>query len=595
LPLHHRAIGKLVEIRRRRNAQNPAVRALTTRETHARDAGKAAVSIGAAIRGNVADNALIVLVTAVLSLAVTSKSLWIDEGFIATLARNPINVIASPLIATSDRQYPLYDLWITVWAHLFGYSEYWLRAANIPFAAVFVIGMSLSSRLIFSRRFAWMPLALSPFVWFYMNEARPYIMLLALSTVSIGSLGVALFGPRELQTRASWLFLWALLLAVSTHILEVLAIPGILVLIVAGVHGRVLDLKRLLVRAVRIAPLFALVFAYYVSTLAGAQGRREVAINSRSVAGPVFTLSSMYEQVGFAGLGPPRTSMRARPTKRAFLPYAWWLVSAIIAFGTAILLSIRRRPSSAAIALLCAWAVSFALATSIPQAIGGRILGRHLAAILPFMLIGSIGFFRSRVALVLIAAIFAVSDLRLSFVPEYGKDDYRAAVSDVLGRATREQGAIDWVADAMTANYYGLSLKTAPYVPSHAYSAWQERGKGTFVADWSSDSSRARLCAIELVNRELQSGPVFIAMNRPDIYDVWGVWSGIAHGATGTLVGSYEGFEIYGLRREKIADIGPSSGLAVSCRSAQQAAVPDLDGRADVEKAARIARSRAAH
>jgi hypothetical protein len=508
------------------------------------------------------DSVPIVLAIAALALAITSNSLWIDEAFTAWIVAHSSwhsfwSAVASPLFPPVDRQYPLYILWMWGWTHLFGFSEYALRAANIPFGAVFVIALALSSRLIFGRRFAWLPFALAPFAWFYMNEARQYMMLLAFSTATIGALGVAIYGPREVQARATWLFYWSLLATCMTDVLAILAFPGILALSIGGVRKGLLDMRPFIGRGLRLAPLFALAIGYYAltSSLPGASG----AILEDSRRGPslAFSLVSLYEQVGLAGIGPPRNTARLKPAMNALLPYLALLVPAISVYVIALGLSLRRRPSSRAIAFFGAWAASFVFAAAMSAILDVRFLGRHMSAMVPFMLLGSVGLFRARPALVALAAVLLVSDLRISFVPEYGKDDYRAAVNDVIGRVNRAGGEIDWVADSKAANYYGLALRSTPDPAGDANVGWPVRATGTPAQEWSVDAAQA------IVDRQLLSGPVYIVMSRPDAYDEHHALDRILQRPAAKLVGRHQGFEIYELNR---ADIGRTRPHAETLR-----------------------------
>lgn len=485
---------------------------------------------------------LIIMAITALSLAVTSKSLWMDEAFTAWLVAHRtlhsfLSTMASPAFAPVDRLYPLYDIWMLAWTHLFGFSEYALRAANIPFGAVFVLAMAVSSQLIFGRRFAWAPFALAPFAWFYMNEARPYMMLLAFSTATAGALGTAIFGPSKLRAKASWLFLWMLLFTCMTDIVAVLALPSILVLLVVGVRNGSLN-ARLIERALLLAPLFALVFAYYAVMLATPGARGEVLEDARRSASLALPVSSLYEQVGLAGIGPPRNSVRSSLMWSTVEPYIALLGAALLAYMAALALSLRGRLDAQTAACLSAWAVAFACSAVIASALDVRFLGRHLSAIVPFLLLGTIGLLRSRTAVLLIAVVLCASDLRLSLLPEYGKDDYRATVNDVVNRLRETGGAVYWSADPGAASYYGLALHCAPDNLECADVGWPVRASGRLAVGWSADAARL------LLVRDQRLGPVYVAISKPDVFDVHHAWS---HSllSTGVPLANYRSFKIY--------------------------------------------------
>ena len=368
------------------------------------------------------------------------------------------------------------------------------------------------------------------------------MMLLAFSTAAIGSLGTAVFGPAELRARASWLFFWMLLIACMTDVLAALSLPGLFVLLILGIRNGSLEKGNLVARSLRIAPLFALVFAYYALMLASPGALTEVLDDARHGPSMTFSMVSLYEQVGFAGIGPPRNAVRPMPTLSAAIPYAALLAAALVAYLVALALSLRRRPDASTMAFLGAWGASLAFAAIASTIVEVRFLGRHMAAVLPFMLFGAVGLFRSRLALMLVAVVFCVSDLRLSLLPEYGKDDYRAAVHDVVDRSKAAGGQIDWAADEMTANYYHLALRPQPKRAVSDAFAWPANATGTLVEGWGVDSVEA------LVARQLQSGPIYVAISKPDMFDKRGAWRQILQRPYARLAARYESFEVYELR-----------------------------------------------
>src|SRR5215475_10334783 len=81
-----------------------------------------------------------------LALAITRQSLWIDEGFTVWFAsHSDLHSFFKALIgsrgAPGDPQFILYLLHMWGWIKLFGAGELSVRAANIPFAAVFIYTM----------------------------------------------------------------------------------------------------------------------------------------------------------------------------------------------------------------------------------------------------------------------------------------------------------------------------------------------------------------------------------------------------------------------------------------------------------------------
>lgn len=494
----------------------------------------------------------VLLACALLAFAVTSTSLWIDEGIIAGYLDHQsfhslLQKLAGPFPYPdqTDRQYPLYDIWLWGWTRLFASSEYALRAANIPFAVLFVVALALTSRLVLERRFAWIPFAFAPFVWFYTNEARPYMMLAAAATATLGAALIYTFGPERFRRPSIWALCFALVLSCLSHILTILALPGLVIIALAAMRGgRAPRWAEWRVPLLLCGPVLLATAVYYVTTMSGASGRAEIEMNHP--ASPAFGSATIayaaqiiYEHVGFGGLGPPRNELRTS-IKSVHGPYLWWL-----AFGVAGLMfagyhALRKPHSKTSLVLLLAWAVAFSVAIGLTHLLHVRFLGRHLAAVLPFVLFGGMSLCRSRPQLLAIALVFCVSDIRLSALPEYWKDDYRSAVQDVVNRLRVSPGSIDWAADKATANYYGLALDrqigSGPYTDVHK----SERARGVDVRN---------LCARDIAEllsiQHRAHRPVYLALSKPDLFDRCAGWKSVIAQKHAEPIAEYRTFNIY--------------------------------------------------
>ena len=491
--------------------------------------------------------AVVVAGVLLLALSISNDSLWIDEGFVAWVVdhRTPLDIAHSltPQIMPSpaDRQYPLYDLWMWLWTRAFGASEYALRAANLPFGALYVVAVALAGRSGFRHRYAWFPFVFAPFVWFYMNEARPYLMLVAFSTAALAALTVYGFGSPLASARARSLVFPAFFFALATHILAVLLLPGAFI-----IYWRSRQAKRskplpslykpLLQWAI---PLIALT-AFYGATLAGSDTGREVD-NNQNRGGPVALYAGeiLYEQAGFAGLGPARNALRTRNALDGFRTNLPWLAFGALGIGVVILLGVRTADWDRTRTFALAWAVSFGLAFVASEAIGARFLGRHLSAVFPLLLLVGLSFVRDRAQAVLLFAIFATSDVRLALLHDYWRDDYRGAVADVIQRQRDGGGSIDWAGDDLTANYYGLSLANSRQELQPPI-VWPITARGVDAVDRSAAFDES------LVRRQLQSGaPVYLALGKPDVFDTLGGWEATVQKLGGVKVAEYRTFTIY--------------------------------------------------
>jgi hypothetical protein len=483
-----------------------------------------------------------------ICLSITNVSLWIDEGFTAWLAAHPslgsvVAALTSPFQATSaDRQYPLYVLWIWSWVRLFGSSEFALRSANAPFGVLYVLSLALTCRYVFFRRFAWIPFAFAPFIWFYMNEARSYLMLASLATAATGAAIAYAYGSPSFRRRAIWLLAAFSLLALLTNILAVFLFPGLMIFALWSLRGSAAPRWReWLAPTLVIGPLIALALAFYAGTFVGAGGKDELRSNHRGIPSVAFAAQVLYEDAGFDGLGPPRNDLREDPTNIG-PRYAVFLLIGVTALALAVMLALRRSYDARFKPLLLGWIVSLALAVAVSYLLHARFLGRHMAAAFPLLMFSLLACLRYRASLVLLAAVFFISDLRLSALPEYWKDDYRDAVQYVAARAQIGSAIIDWAADDRTANYYGLALAHPGNEGFGRYLqvGWPVRAQGIAVS-----LMRPEAVNVLLKNQLAQHEPVYLALSKVDVFDANQGWEDAIENYRPAVVARYRAFAIY--------------------------------------------------
>ena len=119
-----------------------------------------------------------------LPLMITDESLWVDEGSTALFAQQrDLRSWWGYLQAntSSDAQMPLYLFTAWVAEKVIGSGEWQLRAQNILWGALVLGGMAYSGRRL---GMLWLPalFVIQPFFWFYMNEARHYVLQMLAGT-----------------------------------------------------------------------------------------------------------------------------------------------------------------------------------------------------------------------------------------------------------------------------------------------------------------------------------------------------------------------------------------------------------------------------
>ena len=370
-------------------------------------------------------------------------------------------------------QMPLYMFYIWAYEKLCGSGEWTLRLANLPWfiagATAFILAFPAGDR---RRPFAVCVALLSPFAWYYLDEARPYAMELGASLLVVASL--ARLGrdspPGEAFDAVDLaLFLFGIVILSGCTMLgmiwagaALLATPALLS------WARVMSLiKQYAALCLAAGGMLLLFGSYYLWTLA---------VGARASAAATTTLSSTlfigYELLGFGGLGPGRLAMRSAGPA-ALRPYLLWL--ALYAIPTAILIGVALRQllnpghrRYLVVALCCVVPSGFLLA--VGWVAHFRVLGRHFTPLVPVMLLlfiqGCSVFWSRRKTcaqgvVLLFCALSLVSCLSLRFLPRHEKDDYRAAAT-VAKTALRNGQRVWWSAAREGAQYYGVPTASHP-------------------------------------------------------------------------------------------------------------------------------------
>lgn len=503
-----------------------------------------------------------------LGLAITRQSLWIDEGFTVWFAyHGDFQSFLRSMIGTrgepGDPQFIFYLLHIWGWIKLFGASELSLRAANIPFAVICAYSLHWASRHLFWSNHLWALFCLSPFFWFYLNEARPYAAIMAFSSVACVALLAYLADPFRYGKHAPWYCLIALFLGWGMHILTFFLFPVLLILVAMSVYGNP-ELRSLFLRHWRrpvlctlpafsaLAVFFAYVSANGVNKIDGDPGLANLAF-------------ILYEFVGLAGLGPPRNEIRQVQDLAVFLPYWPWLVFALIVFLTVMYSVLGGTRSRLARNLAFSVACGIVIALFVSRFEHFKVLGRHMAVLFPPLLMTllvspprpHLSYRSSRLAMASITAlafVWGISDLRLVFLSKYQKDSYREASSLALTKSREEGAVIIWAADPITARYYGITVEN--WAPSSDFDInlrLERSAPASAVAGSSWDLNKA--------TTQLATSPVstILVLSRPESFDPQETWR--------TLIRNQHPSEIARLNSMTVYEWQPQAGTRCSNRT----------------------------
>jgi len=424
---------------------------------------------------------LVALSLGVAALAITTRSFWTDEACTAIKATQPSlsKWWGKMLSGGSDLQMPCYMIYVWLWAKVFGHSEWWLRAANLPWLALGLLAIP-------RRQFAFLAVVtLSPFVWFYLDEARPYAMQIGCGLLVIGALwGLAqepapLTGCVQNETLWAGCFWLGLLLQAASSMLAIIWAAATLgcAWVWLGRARAVQLLRRHWVPVSVFGACLAALACYYAWTLSNSA---QASTGRTGLGNVVF---AAYELLGFAGLGPGRLDLRQN-ILAAFKPFV--PVLCLYAGMTGIILItsgahlVRHTPRRIWFGVACFAGMASAalLAAGVVKHV--RILARHAAPLAPLILlvlavgVGSLwrrgGIRRFAAVVFLLLSLASAASLRLA--PRHAKDEYRQAAA--LACAALARGEIVWWAASVEGGaYYGLPVATKNTVeaPGRAWEA----------------------------------------------------------------------------------------------------------------------------
>lgn len=376
---------------------------------------------------------------------------------------------------------PLYMGLLWAWEKIWGSSELALRSLNAPFFLAACLAAVFFPRGTAIWRPWWITLAsFSPYVWYYLDEARPYILQFfgsSLMVFALWNLGPGR-APNHSFPRGDVMVLLggAMILSGSSLLGVVYAFCFL------GAAFAIMVFKKVQWSGVKqpgfwagmlvAAGIFLALVSYYVATiLRGARGFAAGPTNWASLA------FSGYELLGFGGLGPSRLELRE---VGAFALLGWWPWLGLMGISW----------------LLAAWAmattksswgelwqkhrrwffiVSFACLLACVGIIAAgvlgpfRILGRHFMPVFPFVLLAlAIPISEAwpsrnpwvRAALFTWLAMLALSAFSGRFASRHAKDDYRGA-SRIAAAALAQGQVVWWVAEPRAAAFYGLGKPAA--------------------------------------------------------------------------------------------------------------------------------------
>ena len=398
----------------------------------------------------------------------------------------------------------------------------------VPGLAAFVVSFSGGRR----RLAALLVAATNAFIWYYANEARTYSMQLGGSFLVFAALNRLASRQGSMGEEKRWLYCFAIGLFVvcGSSMLGMIWASAAL-----GAAWVLFPAQRLMGwwRATRflwawLTVILAALGCYYIWTVRlGARGSGVGTTDWRTTA---FIL---FDQLGFGGLGPGRTALRAEGA-RALLPYAPGLLcygaTLAVIFFFALKEAWRLSPRKlAALALIIL--VPWVFLSVVGMVTHFRVLGRHSAPLAPiwlFLIANGVAVLAAKPAWagrLIVGAFLSLSlfsSLSVRFAYRQSKDDYRRA-SGLAAAALAERRNVWWSADQVTAEYYRLP-----------------------VSDSAASSDKA-LLVVNPSDGTVESlkQPQMIVVSRPDLFDNSGALARYMARRHFQMTAAFPAFEIW--------------------------------------------------
>lgn len=415
--------------------------------------------------------AWLIAALALLPVMVSSQSLWIDEAQTVNYARLPalsdvVQALASDQKSEAMMPLPMVLSW--VWARLLGTSELALRLPNLVYLA---LGISALWHLGVRLKMPALPLlfAVHPFLWQYADEARPYALQIGLGA-AFAATSCALIQTRGTSANARWgLLIWGWLLS-ATSLLAVFPVVVMTMVLATVWWKQRWEFRRTQALWLALGSLAFLPLAtfYLLALQRGSAGARLWTVGVSNLA------FSIYELLGFQGLGPGRNQLREAALSGGLTtvvqPYLLPLLMLSVVIGLLLLLGRPWRQNSP---FRSSWSISVTTAAStgillLIMAVGARFpfWGRHLSPLLGFIAIATVAWISSvnsdrwrKGLLAALGCLWLAGALQVRFAERFAKDDYREAATLARHYAGLGQ-TVWWAADDSAGRYYGMHFDT---------------------------------------------------------------------------------------------------------------------------------------
>lgn len=420
----------------------------------------------------------IVLASLLGIFSINGQSFWLDE-FGTWMGTRPVNFMSwldhFMHWNSSDAQIPLYHFYMWLWSHISPQSEIHWRWSNFPW--LILAFYPLLRAPVAAHAIRWIHTMLlilmaHPLIWYYANELRPYIALMAGTILTgVGFIGQCFPSDQDGELEVSRNFIiCGIFLMVATSALGVIwALPFITLSlwIMYRANGATLGFSRQNVVIFFICCLMLIPIVWqYVSTFMHGIA---AASHGHKIGNFLF---GFYEIFGASGLGPGRDDLR-RTAASALIPYAAPLLLYLVLTGTSTAygaVKLFQQNKTIFLSLICLTLLPMAILFTLGEVKHWRVVGRHMIPLLFFFTMltaqGIISLcndeknrFRMRVkkslSILTLSGLLA-SAFSITFSERHEREMYRNAAA--LAKETMaHNGVVWWFADGTATAYYRLT------------------------------------------------------------------------------------------------------------------------------------------
>ena len=386
-------------------------------------------------RGRWALYGLLLLAFGIRVYGLVFHSLWLDETVSIYLASFPLSEIFQQGMSLQEPNPPLYHLVLSLWMRVLGSSEASVRILSAFLGTLYLPGIYLLGKRLFSARVALIATLLAacnPFLVWYSQEARMYVLVATLSVWSMYCFVRALATPRW-----RWWVAYVLVTVAGlyTHLYAVFLLPAQLLFLFLFPSRH----REALWRGALAGGLSLLLFSPWLSRAWELSGvtpswRASVSlfgmitacleaftVRRLPISGPglglILAVSSAFVLVGlFLHYVPQRARSRIRWKRLGLRPNVFLGLSLLVPFVLAYVLSFRQQ----------IFTVYYLIVILGPFLLA---LGAGLEKVASFSMPAGL------MSLVVVVAVF-MSGLWFNWSPDYRKEEWRAAARYVSGHAS---------------------------------------------------------------------------------------------------------------------------------------------------------------